>query len=63
MSLQFKTKSTSRAIVTLVNIFNCLAYDWTIKDDERLHDMTPNGTTLDFSISHTKKSQKGTTNM
>jgi hypothetical protein len=29
----FKTKYLPIAVVQLVNIFKCLAYDWTVKDE------------------------------
>ena len=29
----FKTKYTPRAVVRLVNIFNCPEYDWMVKDE------------------------------
>ena len=31
LRLHFKTKSRPRVVVWLVNIFNCLEYDWTVK--------------------------------
>jgi hypothetical protein len=34
--LGIKTEYTSRTFVLLVNIFNCLAYDWTIKDESEV---------------------------
>ena len=40
-SLGINTQYMPRALVRLANLFNCLAYDWTIesKMNERLHDM------------------------
>jgi hypothetical protein len=32
-TIGFKIKYTPRVAVRLLNIFNCLAYDWTVKDD------------------------------
>ena len=32
-SLGIKTRYTPRAVVRLVSIFNCLAYDWVVKDE------------------------------
>jgi hypothetical protein len=34
-SLGIKNECTPRAVVRLVNIFNCIAYGWTIKKNER----------------------------
>ena len=34
--LGIKTEYTPRTCVLLVNIFNCLAYDWTIKDESEV---------------------------
>jgi hypothetical protein len=30
--LGIKTAYTPRAVIPLVNIFNCLTFDWTVKD-------------------------------
>jgi hypothetical protein len=32
-SLGIKTEYMPRAVVRLDNIFNCLAYEWTVKDE------------------------------
>jgi hypothetical protein len=38
-----KTEYLSRAVVPFVNMFNCLAYDWTFKDELKVtwHDYKP----------------------
>jgi hypothetical protein len=33
MSLLYKTEYTLRVVVPLVIIFNCLPYDWMVKDE------------------------------
>jgi len=33
LSLGIKTEYTPRTVVRLVNIFNCLAYDWMTRDE------------------------------
>jgi hypothetical protein len=32
-SLRIKSEYTQRDVVRLVDIFNCLTYDWTVKDE------------------------------
>jgi hypothetical protein len=50
-SLGIKTEYTSKAVARLVNIFNCLAHEWMVKINERLHDMIYDG----VSVSPNKK--------
>jgi hypothetical protein len=33
MNLPIKIESIPRAVLQLVNRFNCLSYDWTVKDE------------------------------
>jgi hypothetical protein len=50
-SLGIKSEYIPRAVVQLVNVFfYCVVYDWTVKDEQRLYDMTPNGILLDDSL-------------
>ena len=36
-SLRIKSEYTQRDVVRLVDIFNCLTYDWTVKDDKNIY--------------------------
>lgn len=42
-----KDEHSKRDVVILVNLFNCIAYDWTVRDDE----MTLKGLMLSVSVS------------
>jgi hypothetical protein len=58
MSLLFKTVFTPRAVVRLVNIVNCLAYDKVVKDKWKVGWHDPIGILLDDSVSPDKKIQE-----
>ena len=45
-SLGVKTEYTPKAVARLVNIFNCLAHEWMVKINERLHDMIYDGVSV-----------------
>ena len=49
----YKTEYTIRVVFRLVNIFNCLAHNWTVKDKSK--STTPNETLLDIIVSQFMK--------
>jgi hypothetical protein len=39
---KYHNRAHAMSCCPMINIFNCLAREWTAKDDGRLHDATPN---------------------
>ena len=61
-SLGIKAKSMWRGVVLLVNIFNCLVYDWTVKDKWKVTWHDPK-LVLDVSVSQKKIIKEDTKNI